>query len=117
MQAHHVHRLWSIGLATLTIGAVASGQVDVPRYHVTDLTEEVLAQWPDVTYPRSQSRALNEDGDFVGEAYTGSSQQQAWVHTAEHGLVPLPLVDGFPSNVALDVSDRLYILDRFHHRY
>ena len=93
----------AFGLCLFASEAAGQGP---PLYHVTDLRGAVEQTFPGVQYPNSRSRGLNEDGDLVGEASTGGSQQQAWVYTVEHGLVALPQLAPWTSSVALDISDR-----------
>jgi hypothetical protein len=95
--------------AVLGLVAAASPAValdEIPEYHVTRMGELLEEVFPDVQYPFSTSRGMNENGDLVGYASVSDSQIQAWVYTVEHGVVALPLVPAFTSNVALDVSDR-----------
>lgn len=93
-------------LSVLLLASVGSAMQGPPLYHVTDLRDAVEQAFPGVQFPSSRARGLNEDGDLVGEASTGGSQQQAWVYTVEHGLTPLPFLPGWTSNVALGISDR-----------
>lgn len=92
-------------LATL-MAFQASAMQGTPLYHVTDLRDAVETTWPGVTWPGSRARGLNQNGDLVGEAELNGAQQQAFLYTVEHGIVPLPLIDGWSSNLALEVSDR-----------
>ncbi|NNM26354.1 MAG: hypothetical protein HKO59_10295 [Phycisphaerales bacterium] len=98
-------------LSLLVSNGLASAQTELPLYHVTDLAPMVETVFPDVMWPSSDARGLNENGDLVGEASldfdpaTGS-KMQAFVYTVEHGVVPLPLLPGWPSNAVTDVSDR-----------
>ena len=104
----------AVAVAALTLGLL-SGPTragdELPLYHVTDLGPMVETVFPDVQWPGSDARGLNENGDLVGEAGLDydpdiGSRMQAFVYTIEHGVVALPLVPGWPSNAVTDVSDR-----------
>lgn len=103
-------RLTRIALGTWLVSAlvaqVPAAPQGTPLYHVTDLRNAVEATWPGVTWPGSRARGLNQDGDLVGEAELDGAQQQAFLYTVEHGIIPLPLIAGWSSNLALEVSDR-----------
>ena len=44
--------------------------------------------YPDVTYPSSDARGLNENGDLVGETPINDvGHQRGWIYTVEHGVV------------------------------
>jgi hypothetical protein len=93
-------------LAVLVAAGTASAIDEVPEYHVTRLGPLLDVLFPGVQFPQSRGRGLNENGDLVGDAATGGNQIQGWIYTVEHGVVALPLLPGFTSNVPLDVSDR-----------
>ncbi|MHC5113168.1 MAG: hypothetical protein ACYTGP_01910 [Planctomycetota bacterium] len=93
------------GLAAVALTTSVRALDGVPEYHVTRMGELISAQIPGTETSVSRSSALNENGDLVGEVWL-STQKQAWVYTVEHGLTPLPMVPGYASNAATDVSDR-----------
>ena len=84
---------------------LASGAV--PEYHITDTREQLEALFPGNTYMSSQSRSLNQNGDFVGEVHLDNGSQHSFVYTYEHGLAVLPRVPGgLLSTWARDLTDR-----------
>ncbi len=75
-------------------------------YHVTRLADMIETAFPGVTFPSSDARGLNENGDLVGEARLNGGQMQGFIYTFEHGVTALPLLPGHTSSAVRDVSDR-----------
>ncbi len=93
--------LLAIGVAG--VAGIAHGQP--LEYHVTDMGPSLEAIF-DYDFLSSQSRALNADGDMVGEVHTNGGGQRAWIFTFEHGLILLPNLFGQSAAQAMDLSDR-----------
>lgn len=101
----------SAALAIVLACGRSEALADLPTYHAALLGPMVEEVFPGVTFPSSEARGLNENGDLVGEAKlnwdpVGGAKMQAFVYTVEHGVVALPLPPGWPSNAVRDVSDR-----------
>ncbi|MGP1310270.1 MAG: hypothetical protein ACTS27_08750 [Phycisphaerales bacterium] len=79
----------------------ASGLDHVPEFAAINIGAQL-----DENGGLSFARALNEDGDAVGDILLNSSQTKAFVYTYEHGAVLLPLVPGHATATAVDVSER-----------
>ena len=95
----------SAALAAAAIGGLAPAG-GVPEYHVTRMGDALEVLFPGNQYLLSRVQGLNENGDAVGEVFLDNGQQRAWIYTVEHGVVPLPLLPGWTSSIALDMSDR-----------
>ena len=86
---------------------VAAGQADAgpPQYHPTSMQPALEAIF-DYEFLSSQSRAVNENGDLIGEVGVAGGLQHAFIFTFEHGLVVLPVPPGAPASQAMDLTDR-----------
>ncbi|UYV13861.1 MAG: DUF3466 family protein [Phycisphaera sp.] len=98
-------RLHNLALAALLTPAVAVAQADPPVYHVTDMAAPLEALF-DYEFLTSQSRAINKNGDLIGEVGVEGGLQHSFIFTFEYGLVVLPLLDGAPATQAMDLTDR-----------
>ena len=95
----------------MTTAFACAGGATPPLYHATLLDDMIETVFPGVTFPSSWSTGLNQNGDLVGHAMLNyepgyGSKMQAFVYTVEHGVIPIPLLPGWGSNAALDVTDR-----------
>ena len=81
-------------------------RADPPLYHPTSMQVALEELFPDYEYLNSQCRAVNENGDAIGEVGVANGLQHSWIFTFEHGLVLLPLIPGAPATQAMDLTDR-----------
>ena len=87
--------------------ALAAGlaHADPPVYHPTSM-QAALEEHFDYEFLSSQSRAINANGDLIGEVAVENALQHSFIFTFEHGLVLLPVPPGAPASQAMDLSDR-----------
>ncbi len=95
MQRSQSGRVGVVLAAAVAATAAAGG----PAYHVAPISDVIA---PNEVAPPA---AVNEDGDAVGEIWF-AGHRQAWAYSYEAGPILLPLVPGYTSARAFDVSDR-----------
>jgi hypothetical protein len=95
-----------VALMLSTAFATAPAVAEIPTYHATPLDAMIETVFPGVTFPSSDARGLNENGDLVGEAWLNGNRMQAFVYTVEHGITPLPFLPDWSSAAVRDVTER-----------